>query len=77
MDSLTASIYDPADLPDAFVKIYGGSKDSVQVFSAPARINITSTESKIAAITDFAKQIGKTRSEFMVEASLEYIRANA
>jgi galactokinase len=40
MDSLTASIYDPADLPDAFVKIYGGSKDSVQVFSAPARINI-------------------------------------
>jgi len=40
MDSLTAAIYDPADLPDAFVKIYGGSKDSVQVFSAPARINI-------------------------------------
>lgn len=40
MDSLTAAIYDPADLPDAFVKIYGGSKDSVHVFSAPARINI-------------------------------------
>lgn len=40
MDSLTASIYDPADLPEAFVKIYGGSRDGVQVFSSPARINI-------------------------------------
>ncbi len=40
MDSLTASIYDPADLPGAFVKLYGGTPESVQVFSSPARINI-------------------------------------
>ncbi|HAK68112.1 MAG TPA: galactokinase [Treponema sp.] len=40
MDSLTASIYDPADLPGAFVKLYGGNPESVQVFSSPARINI-------------------------------------
>ena len=44
---------------------------------APVRINITSTDDKIAEITDFAKRIGKTRSEFMVEASLAYVRANA
>jgi predicted RNase H-like HicB family nuclease len=44
---------------------------------APVRINITSTDDKIAEITDFAKRIGKTRSEFMVDASLAYVRANA
>lgn len=44
---------------------------------APARINITSTEAKIAEITAFAKRVKRTRSELMVNATLEYIRANA
>ncbi len=45
--------------------------------SAPARINITSTEAKIAEITAFAKRVKRTRSELMVNATLEYIRSNA
>lgn len=45
--------------------------------SAPARINITSTEAKIAEITAFAKRIKRTRSELMVDATLDYIRSNA
>lgn len=44
---------------------------------APVRINITSTGSKIAEITAFAKRVKKTRSELMVDATLDYIRANA
>ena len=44
---------------------------------APVRINITSTEAKIAEITAFAKRTGRTRSELMVAATLDYIRANA
>lgn len=40
----------------------------------PARINITSTVSKIEEITRFAKKTGKTRSELMVTATLNYIR---
>lgn len=44
---------------------------------APARINITSTEAKIAEITAFAKRVKRTRSELMVNATLEYIRSNA
>ena len=40
MNSLTASTYDPHDLPAAFVRLYGGSPESVQLFSSPARINI-------------------------------------
>ena len=43
---------------------------------APARINITSTESKIAEITAFARRVKRTRSELMVEATLDYIRSN-
>jgi predicted RNase H-like HicB family nuclease len=43
----------------------------------PVRINITSTEAKIAEITAFAKRVGRTRSELMVDATLDYIRANA
>lgn len=35
-----SALYDPKNLPADFVKIYGGSTDSVQVFSSPARINI-------------------------------------
>ncbi len=40
MNSLTATTYDPKDLPKAFVEMYGGTEDSVAVFSSPARINI-------------------------------------
>ncbi len=43
----------------------------------PVRINITSTTSKIAEITAFAKRIKCTRSELMVNATLDYIRSNA
>lgn len=45
--------------------------------NVPARINITSTASKIAEITAFAKRTRRTRSELMVNATLEYIKANA
>jgi len=41
----------------------------------PARINVTSTADKIDEITAFAKKIGKTRSDLMVKATLDYIRA--
>ena len=44
---------------------------------APVRINITSTEAKIAEITAFAKRVKRTRSELMVDATLDYIRSNA
>lgn len=37
---LTEKEYNPADLPGAFVKLYGGSESDVAVFSSPARINI-------------------------------------
>ena len=40
MDSLTSTTYIPADLPKDFVKLYGGTEDSVQLYSSPARINI-------------------------------------
>ncbi|MCR5763542.1 MAG: galactokinase [Treponema sp.] len=40
MNSLTSSTYNPDDLPSAFIKLYGGKQDSVQVYSSPARINI-------------------------------------
>ena len=43
----------------------------------PVRINVTSTASKIDEITEFAKKIHKTRSELMVDATLEYIHCNA
>ena len=45
--------------------------------SVPARINVTSTEAKIAEITAFAKRVKRTRSDLMVEATLQYIRSNA
>ncbi len=45
--------------------------------SAPVRINITSTEDKIAEITEYAKRVHRTRSELMVAATLAYVRANA
>ena len=40
MNSLTASTYNPEDLIPAFVKMYGGNADDVQIYSSPARINI-------------------------------------
>ena len=43
----------------------------------PIRINITSTVGQIEEITDIAKSIGKTRSEFMVSASLQYVREHS
>ena len=42
----------------------------------PVRINITSTSVKIDEITRFAKKRGLSRSELMVSATLDYIRAN-
>jgi len=44
---------------------------------ATVRINITGTEVKIAEITAFAKRTKRSRSELMVDATLDYIRANA
>ncbi|MCR5218203.1 galactokinase [Treponema sp.] len=40
MNSLTSTTYNPDDLIPAFVKLYGGSEDSVKIYSSPARINI-------------------------------------
>ncbi len=40
MAALTANTYNPDDLPEAFIKMYGGSLDSVKIYSSPARINI-------------------------------------
>ncbi|MCI5524369.1 MAG: galactokinase [Spirochaetales bacterium] len=40
MNSLTSTTYDPAELAAAFVKLYGGTEDSVKIYSSPARINI-------------------------------------
>lgn len=40
MNTLTSSTYNPKDLAAAFCKLYGGTEDSVSVFSSPARINI-------------------------------------
>jgi len=70
-DSLKA-LADACDEPVAFiVPVTGYLPD------APTRINITSTVSKIAEITAFAKRVKRTRSELMVSATLDYIRANA
>ncbi len=41
------------------------------------RINITAPGDKIAEITDYAKHNRLSRSELMVNATLDYIRANA
>ena len=41
------------------------------------RINIAAPGEKIAEITDYAKKSKLSRSELMVKATLEYIRANA
>ena len=41
------------------------------------RINITAPGDKLAEITDYAKRNRLSRSELMVNAALDYIRANA
>jgi Uncharacterized conserved protein len=63
---------DECDDPVLFIALVTG-----YLSDRPVRINITSTESKIAEITAFAKKVGRTRSELMVDATLEYVRANA
>ena len=40
MNSLTKKEYSPEELLDGFLKMYGGNKESVRIFSSPARINI-------------------------------------
>lgn len=40
MNSLTKNEYSPEELLDDFLKMYGGKKESVRIFSSPARINI-------------------------------------
>ena len=32
-----AELYNPNSLPADFVKVYGGTEDSVKIFSSPAR----------------------------------------
>ena len=39
-DTYAAELFDPAELATAFVKIYGGTEDTVSIFASPARINI-------------------------------------
>ena len=63
---------DTSDEPVLFLVAVTG-----YLHDAPVRINITSTEAKIAEITAFAKRVKRTRSELMVDATLEYIRANS
>ena len=40
MNELTAKNYEAKDLIPEFIKLYGGKKDSIQLYSSPARINI-------------------------------------
>ena len=40
MNSLTKKEYSPEELLDGFLKMYGGNKERVRIFSSPARINI-------------------------------------
>ncbi len=63
---------DACEEPVAFIAPVTGYLPGV-----PARINVTSTADKIDEITAFAKRIHRSRSELMVNATLDYIRANA
>lgn len=63
---------DECDAPVLFVaQVTGYLPDE------PVRINITGSKSKIAEITAFAKRTKRSRSELMIDAALDYIRANA
>ncbi|MBR3648606.1 MAG: type II toxin-antitoxin system HicB family antitoxin [Victivallales bacterium] len=87
---MDATIEDGGDLPEAsdadVLKKKADACEEPVLFvvpvtgylsDTPVRINITSTEAKIAEITAFAKRVGRTRSELMVDVTLAYIRANA
>ena len=63
---------DECDEPVLFVAPVTG-----YLADATVRINVTAPESKIAEITAFAKKVGRTRSELMVDSTLDYIRSNA
>lgn len=39
-DSFTSKFYDPKNLKDDFIKTYGQTSESIELFSSPARINI-------------------------------------
>ena len=78
------SLPEPSDA--ATLKIKADASDEPVMFLVPVtgylldkkvRITITSTEAKIAEITAFAKRVHRTRSELMVDATLDYIRANS
>lgn len=78
------AVAEPSDFPDVAKRTWKEEQQVATIIpidtylkDAPIRINLTSTTEKIEEITDFAKKIGKTRSEFMVFASLEYIRRNS
>lgn len=71
IEKLTKKAKDCED-PVAFIAPVTGYLPSI-----PARINVTSSAAKIEEITAFAKKIKCTRSELMVKATLDYIRANA
>ena len=60
---------------DCLASYVEGMKLQGKPLPVPLRINITSTEAKIAEVTTFARKVSKTRSELMVDATLEYIRA--
>ena len=70
VDALRAKI-EASETPVLFVAPVTGYLPDI-----PARINVTSTAAKINEITAFAKKTGCTRSELMVQATLDYIRAN-
>lgn len=40
MSSLNSNDYNPDNLFDDFIKVYGGTKEDVKIYSSPARINI-------------------------------------
>ena len=64
-------------LPTKQIPILNATPVTGYLSNATVRINVTAPESKIAEITAFAKKVGRTRSELMVDSTLDYIRSNA
>ncbi len=63
---------DPADgTPECFAPVF------VYPPSPTVRIQLTARANKIAEIDDYARRKKLTRSELMINASLNYIRTNA
>lgn len=90
LESMMEVIIEDGPLPEpsdaATLKAKADACDEPVLFVVPvtgylsdttASINITSTYAKIAKIDAFAKRVHRTRSELMVEATLDYIRANS